>query len=332
MSSQPDKQLQFSMAPSRFGFSSVTPSANLGDVQTKIEYDLNTGEKAKAHFRNAYIKFAGWTFGHAPSLWNDGDAGADTVDWGGPVGGACYDTPRLPQISYVGNIDKNNSFGFSLEQNSGNAGGAAYSTNDYKIPTIIGMYTYADSWGHVAFRAMGQNYGGYKPATTTTAKDRYNKMFGAFMLSGDFKIAKDDLVWNVYLGKAVGGYGTGMQAAYFDDANKEITGLQNLGWMVGYTHNWTDKVRSNIVLSGVTFKSDDKVTVTDGTSGTGMKSGYYGAVNTFVQMTKTLSFGAEYVYEQAKAFGSNDPWLDIDAKATNKQSASKIHLALKANF
>jgi len=157
-------------------------------------------------------------------------------------------------------------------------------------------------------------------------------MFTAFQLSGDVKIAKDALVWQFYMGKAVGQYGFGTQAAYFDEANKDIVGLQNFGWMVGYTHNWTDKVRSNIVISGITFKSDDKVAGTDGTNGDLMKTGLSGHVNTFVALTKTVQFGAEYVYEQAKAFGSNDPWLDIDAKAVNKNSSSKIHLALKATF
>jgi hypothetical protein len=332
-----NNQLQFSTEPTRFGFSSSTPSANLGDVVTKIEYDLNG---SNSHLRHASIKFAGWTFGRSFSLWNDGDAGADTVDWAGPVGAVCFDTPRYLQVSYVGNIDKNNSFGISLEQNDGQGDGSenvAGTTTDYKIPTIIAMYTYADSWGHIGVRVMGQNYGGYIPATGSTAKDRYSKMFGAFALSGDIKIAKDDLVWQFYMGKAVGNYGMGIQAAYFDTTNKDIVGLQNLGWMVGYTHNWTDKVRSNLVLSGVTFKSDDKAKVlgadvTDSTNGDAIKNGYSVHVNTFVALTKTLTFGAEYQYEQAKAFGSNNPWTDIDAKGVNKLSNSKIHLALKANF
>ena len=161
-SGRPDKQLIFSTAPTRFGFASTTPSANLGDIQTKIEFDLNF---SNSHIRHAHIKFAGWTFGRAWSLWNDLDAGADTVDWAGPIGGACYDTSRFLQVSYVGNIDKKMSFGFSLEQNNGFSSGSTtdtdYTTSDYKIPTLIGMFTYADSWGHIGVRAMGQNYGAY---------------------------------------------------------------------------------------------------------------------------------------------------------------------------
>ena len=54
--------------------------------------------------------------------------------------------------------------------------------------------------------------------------------------------------------------------------------------------------------------------------------------NTFVMLTKNLQFGVEYVYEKAEAFGDAPVWTDIDAKGTNDQTNSKIHLALKATF
>ena len=157
-------------------------------------------------------------------------------------------------------------------------------------------------------------------------------MFAAFMLSGDVKFGKDALIWQVYTGKALGAYGTGFQQAYFNDAEQDIVGLESMGWLLGYTHNWTDAVRSNIVLSGVEFKDDSAITATNSTDGTALKTGLYAAVNTFVMLTKNLQFGVEYVYEKAEAFGDAPVWTDIDGQGTNDQSNSKIHLALKANF
>ena len=337
LSGQPGNQIEFSKAPTRFGFASVTPSG-LGDIQTKIEEDFNT---SNSHVRHAYVSFSGWTFGQNWSLWNDFDAAPDNMDWAGPVGLACFDTPRYLQIKWMGSLDKNNSLGVSLEQNSGQGDGlvktgSAYGTADYKVPTLVGMYSYSDSWGHVAVRLLGQNYGGFKPATATTSKDRENKIFWAAMLSGDFKIAKDDLVWSVYQGKALGNYGPGFQSAVLNDANTTVDGLQNLGWDIGYTHNWTDAVRSNIILSGVVFKSstDDAIltAATDGTTGTDLKTGTQVFVNTYVMLAKNLQFGAEYVWSQAKAFGSNNVWKDGNANAVNKNSTSVIHVGLKANF
>jgi hypothetical protein len=337
-SGYPKGEFQINEYPTRFGFASTTPSANLGDVKTKIEYDLNGSND---HLRLAQIQFGGWTIGQAWSMWVDLDAGPDTVDWAGAIGTPGFDTCRYPAIQYVAQLDKNNSLGISLEQNGGEGDGSYSvsgntSTGSRKIPTIIGMYTYADSWGHIGLRVMGQNYSAFIPATATTGSQDYNKMEAAGMVSGDIKIAKDDLVFNFYDGKALGNYGVGFQAALFNDKTQEITGLENLGWMVGYTHNWTDAVRSNIVLSGVTFKSDSSTPQTaagtDGTTGALMKTGYFAAINTFVMLTKNLQFGAEYVWEQAKAFGSNDVWIDYDGSAKNKIVNNKIELALKANF
>lgn len=337
-----DKQFLFALQPTRFGFASSTPSANLGDITTKIEYDLNG---SNSHLRHANLKFGNWTFGQDWSLWADLDAGADTVDWAGPIGGQPFDTPRTKQIKYVTAIDKNNAVGLSLEQNDGqgdgaegagaNAVGSTAGTSDYKIPTIIGMYTYTGDWGHVGFRAMGQNYGAHFAATATTGRTRYSKIMPAFALSGDVKIAKDSLVWNVYWGKGVGSYGPAQQAVVFNDATQTVTAYKNIGWTVGYTHNWTDNVRSNIILSGVTFSSDKDIAATQNPTPAGVqgawKTGNSLFVNTFVRMAKNLQFGAEYAYEQAKPFATNGA-VDSDGKPASKNSNSKISLAVKANF
>jgi hypothetical protein len=330
----PDKQLIMAVQPTRFGFASATPSANLGDIKTKIEYDLNG---SSSHLRLAQIQVGGWTIGQAWSLWNDFDAGVDTVDWAGPIGSACFDTPRYKLVRYDGKIDKNSSFGVSFEQNGGQGDGAAGSggAGDAKVPTIIGAYTYSDDWGHIALRAMAQNYGTFiaadPTATPAVVKTRYSKEEAAFMLSGDVKIAKDDLVYSIYTGNAVGNYGTGFQAADFNDTTQSITAYKSIGWTLGYTHNWTDAVRSNIVVSGTSFSSDSALPATDSTTGTAWKSGNSLFLNTFVKLAKNLEFGAEYIYEQAKPFATNGA-IDGDGKAASKNSNSKIEVSLKANF
>lgn len=328
----PNNQYDFSRFPTRFGFASSTPSANLGDVKTKIEMDFNNGDRVPK-LRHANISFGNWTIGRQWSLWNDMDASTDTVDWAGAIGLPCYDTPRFEAINFTAAIDKNNTVAFALERNTGQGDGTIGTATvaDRKVPTLVAAYSYADSWGHLAVRVLGQNYGGYIPATATTSRDRFSKMFWAGMLSGDVKFGKDDLVFGVYSGKALGNYGTGFQAAEFNDTTKDINGIGSTGWWAGFTHNWTDKVRSNIVISGVTFKADSVLGGTDSNTGNYMKTGLYGTVNTFVALTKNLQFGAEYVYEQAKAFGNN-VYVKNDGKLDNKFASNKIELALKATF
>ena len=233
----PTGQFYMDVAPTRFGFASTTPSANLGDIKTKIEYDLNGSND---HLRLAQIQVGGFTIGQAWSMWVDLDAGADTVDWAGPIGATCFDTCRLPAIQYVAALDKNNSLGIAIEQNGGKTDGSVAAPGNTsvpsgKIPTIIGMYTYADSWGHVGVRVMGQQDSFFIPATATTGKTDYSKMFAAFQVSGDVKIAKDDLVFQVWDGTALGSYGDGFNALYYNDATKTITGHE-AAWLDGGLH------------------------------------------------------------------------------------------------
>jgi hypothetical protein len=355
-SAAPTNQFGMTVNTSRIGFATTTPSANFGDVTTKIEADFNG---APWHLRHAYISIGGLTVGQTWSTWNDLDAGADTVDWAGPVGAPCFDTPRFKQIRYSAQLDKKNNITVGLEQNNGyNDGaseisGAAATTTfvldpttgvttksaspastgqaDGKYPTLVGAYTYADTWGHVGLRALGQNVGAWVPATSTTSSYRYNKMAGAVMVSGNVNVGKDNLVASVYTGSGLGQYGTGFQAAVLNDATQTINLYKSTGWLLGYTHVWNDQVRSNLVGSGVTFSSDSALPATDSSTGSAIKTAYSVNVNTIVKLTKSTELGFEYVYESAKAFGVGQA-KDTDGNATNSNSAGKFEISLTANF
>jgi hypothetical protein len=357
-SNQPDKNFQFGIAPSRFGLASTTPSASLGDIHTKIEFDLNGSND---HLRLANIQIGGWTAGKAWSLWNDMDAGANTVDWAGPIGSACFDTPRMLLLMYVAKLDKNNSLGISLEQNSGYSDGTTFTsaspttTGDAKIPTLVVAYTYADTWGHLALRGLAQDYGVYVPyapataggvysvnpksgaitasaPTAATPEYRFSSMESAGMLSGDVKFGKDDLVFSLYYGNALGQYGTGFQAVLIDaTSNEAIYPYKNVGWLAGYTHNWTDKVRSNVVLSGVNYSSNDSIPTTTGAGASDIKTAYSGFLNTFVKLSKNCEVGMEYVYESARAFGTNQA-VSQDGSPDNSNIARKLEVEMHVDF
>ncbi len=340
----PSNNLQFQVKASRLGFATVTPSASLGDITTKLEFDLNNKYGALG-IRHAVVMFGGWTIGRYWSLWNDLDAGADTVDWAGAIGSACYDTPRLPTVQYNFKLDKNNSLAFSLEQNGGNNDGsgevsgtetATTGTTDGRIPTLVAAYTYSDTWGHLALRGLAQNYGAYVPATATTGKTRYNKVESAGMVSGDFKFGKDDLIFNAYYGDAVGQYGTGFQSALLVDAGQNVYAFKNLGWTVGYTHYWTDAVRSNLILSGVSYSQNSDIDAAQpvgpaASVNNGVKTGYAGFLNTWVKLAKNTEIGFEYVYEQAKPFTDNGA-TNSDDQPASKNSASKLEVSLHVKF
>ena len=321
----PTQNLVLGYAPSRLGFTSITPSANLGDITTKIEMDMNT---APWHTRLVQISIGNWTIGKAWSVWNDLDAGPDTVDWAGPVGGACFDTPRRPLIKYLAHFDKKNSLEIGIEQNGGQTDGTtpgATSKADGRYPNLVAAYTYGDTWGHIGLRGLEQNVAAYIPPTGTTSSSRYSSWEGAFQVSGAFNIAKDALVATLYTGKALGDYGTGIQSAVLNDTTQTVSAFKTTGWMAGYTHNWTDAVRSNLDLSGVSFSSDPLLPAT------AIKSMQSGSVNTIVKLTKSVELGMEYIYESAKTFGSQSA-VDTDGHATDKNTGSKVEVSLTASF
>jgi hypothetical protein len=185
--------LEFSIKPSRWGFASVTPNSTFGDITTKIEYDLNVGSGAAAHMRHAFATVGNLTFGHTWSLWNDGDASIDEVDWAGPVGSPCWDTPRRPQLRYTFPIDKQNTFAISLEQTTGimdgdlAAPGFAGVTSGAKTPNLVAAYTYADTWGHVMATLLETNHAVYVPTVLGVKGKDYSKYGTAFKVSGDVK-------------------------------------------------------------------------------------------------------------------------------------------------
>jgi hypothetical protein len=370
MSVKPDGNYLFSVQPSRYGFASTTPDATFGAISTKIEFDLNgvtTG--AAFHMRHAFVKVGNLEFGHTFSTWNDLDAGPDTVDWGGPVGLACWDTPRRPLIRYTFNFDKNNSLAIAAERNTG-LDGDVYSagTPDNKIPTFIAAYTFADSWGHVGARAMAITHSDYlapvgataavttyaidnkatsptfgqivattTPAAAAVPSSRFSKTTAAFMLSGDVKIGKNDLVWSVYNGSGLGDWGTGNtgsfnQSAQIIAATQTVNAYKNTGFDVGYTQVFTPVVRANAIVSGVIYNKDTFVASAD------IKSSYNVLLNVFYNLNAKTQLGVEYMYETAKSFGVDgktgvaQPWKDKNGAPTDSNNSSKIEVVLQAKF
>jgi hypothetical protein len=354
-SNLPTGQFQFQVKPSRFGFKAVTPSASLGDITAKIEFDENNPSGGPG-LRHAYIQFGGWTFGRYWENMVDLDAMADTVDWSGTIGAPGYDTTRNQQIAYKWQFDKQNSLTIAVEQNGGQSDGSmevADSTTygagagvpDSKIPTFVGAYTYAGTWGHLSVRGLAQNYAAYIAATPTTGSSRYSSEEYTGQLSGDVLIPqnglKDDLVFDVYSGNAPGGPETGIQSALMVDKGQNIYAVKTTGWMVGYTHNWTSQVRSNLVLSGVSWSANSNVpniaALVGGGGGAniGLKSAQQAFVNTFVKLAKNTEIGLEYIYEVAKPFNASSvatPTINSNGAPASNNSASKIEFTVHVDF
>jgi hypothetical protein len=348
---QPSGQFTSTIRTSRVAFNTITPNPELGDISTCFEFDLAPAWSTATtfHIRQAYGTWGNFTLGQTWSNWVDGDAAADEVDWFGPVGQAGYDNPRLPLAAYKWQLNKENSVILSVEDHTGiypggldgaNWGSGTISTpvparavqNDSKYPSVVGVYQYYDKWGHIALRALAQNYGVYSLPGATGDASRPNKWGGAVQVSGQVNcfgldVERDSLIYNVYAGSGVGEYGYGLQSAQYIQGTQTINLYKNTGWTVGYTHTWNAKVRSNLVLSGVNFSTGGSIVTQTGD----IKSQNDLEVNTFVKLTKTAELGIEYMYETVKTVNPNDV-LKSDGSTGNKNTSGKIEVELKFSF
>jgi hypothetical protein len=343
---QPSNNFVDTIRTSRMAFNTITPNPELGDISTCFEFDLAaSGGATNFHLRQAYGSWGNFTLGQTWSNWVDGDAAADEVDWDGPVGQANYDVPRIPLASYKWQLNKENSVILSVEHNAGNGDGANWGSTavpatatapgtpgtDAKLPNLVGVYQYYDKWGHIALRALAQNYGTYYlPATGSGV---HTSTWGtAIQLSGQLNcfgldVERDSLVYNVYTGSGLGEYGIGVQAAQYNAATQNINLYKNTGWTVGYTHTWDQKYRSNLVVSGVTFNPGGSIQTQTGD----IKNQSDIEVNTFVKLTKTAELGLEYMYETVKTVNPNDV-LKSDGTTGNKNTSGKFEVELKYSF
>ncbi|MDR3672867.1 MAG: DcaP family trimeric outer membrane transporter [Holophaga sp.] len=357
----------FSVQPSRYGFTSTTPTAAYGNIFTKIEFDMNNTTGSNAfHLRHAYASVGNFLMGLTYTNWIDLDALADNIEWQGPVGTPGFDTPRRAQIRYTLPIDKNNKVAFSAEVNKGLDGDTyskaivtSYTTNpttgavtqttavpagiqNGKVPAFVASYTYSDSWGHIGVRGIAIDHQTFIPATAGVGAASWNKWTGGGLLSGDVKFGKDDLIFSIYDGTGLADWGYGAQSAVFTSgataangyntsANQQVQTYQNVGWTVGYTHVFNEKWRANLIQSGVVFKSNDQIATTNSATGTDVKSQLNYYANVYYSYTKNAQIGVEYFYDVAKTFGQNTV-LKSDGTSTNSAKSGQLELLLQVKF
>lgn len=331
--------------PSRFGFASVTPTNAFGDITTKLEWDDNGAPGGNGyHLRHAYATVGNFLMGQTWSVWVDGDATPDALDWQNAVGLPGYDTPRRAQMRYTFKFDKMSSLAISLESDQGTEDGSTGTTTaDPKIPAIVAAYSYYDTWGHINVAAMDVYHGFYIPATAGVSDTSFSKSSAAFKVSGDVKFGKDDLVFSVYDGQALGPWGAGLQVSQITNTAaipKDIQFYSNVGWSGGYTHVFTPEWRANVYVSGVNFSSNSSIPATQGIGSTGsygagtataIKSITDYAANAIYSFNKNTTLGLEYFYETAKSFGANE-FLQQDGSKKDTVKNGRFELVLQAKF
>ena len=341
----PTSQFYMSGNGSRLGVATITSSAALGDITTKLEFDDNGSGDAKYgafEIRHMAMSFGNWTIGHTGSLFSDPDAGVAGIDSNGYQGGKNWDTGRFPLVQYVAKLDAKNTIGVSLEQNSQNgssqtgapkyyAPNVAGAQSDNKLPTLVGAYTFGDSWGHVRLSAAIQSWGFRVPATATVAERKESTVTTTLGLGTKVLIGKDNVSATLVTGKGSGAYSQGDAGlSFYDATKKEWDLIKSTGWQAGYTHTFTDAVNASVGAVGYSY-TDDKAIPADNTPGH-VKSFMAAFVNATVQVTKTFNYGVEYKYEKYTFTGNNSAANDKGVLSGNTTNSSMLEFTCSATF
>jgi hypothetical protein len=315
-----DGQVNFTAQESRLNLTALTKSESLGEVKTVVEGDFyNFGGTGNLfRLRHAYVSGGSYLAGQTWSTFMDLDtAGTETLDFNGPVG---YAFIRQPQLRYTAKLPTGD-LALALESPSGDISTNTTDNHLDKSPDIVARYTVDPSWGHIGVAGLGR----YLASDSGLPGTHPNKLaFGVMGGLGVKTIGKDMLVFQTIDGNGVGRYlnqGQGYSAVLINGALKPINVW---GGTVGYTHFWTDALRSSADY-GLDHFSTPK-----GESITPIKLLNSVHANLIYSPWTDTDIGLEYIYGHLE---TSSPVLDAATRTSaTKGDASRIEGSVKYTF
>jgi len=263
-----------------------------GSPRFYFQNDFYGGSGGEFPFRvrQLYGSYYNFVFGQTFSVFEDPDAWPDTVDYEGP-NAAIF--ARRPLVRYQVPLNKKWQLNFGLEQpgaevdtsidpqarsvNHAPDGGFNVRWEDSKI-------------GHVQFGTILRDIGVKGPITGDQSA------FGwGLNLSASLNVFQQDSVQAQFT------YGEGLFRYFNDDfvnndaafdSSGKLTPIPALGAVVGYTHKWSDTLRSTASYGYVHLDNE----MSQGPQA--YHETHYGSLNVVWQMRKRLSLGFEGLYGQ----------------------------------
>ncbi len=289
---------------SRFGLLTQTPTEALGPIMTKIEADFDGSQtswggetQSNLRLREAYVKVGNLLAGQTYSTFTDLAAMPDLVEWNGT---GIAPTIRQAMLRYSVPLGKSrvdlaveNSIGSSWPK----APVADFDTNfDY-----VARFDHNTDWGHVSVRGVGTQY----------HTDQQHKWgFGAAASSRVNLGPKDSLVALVAGGDGIGRfmYNAAVQGAVNTSQGMEL--WSGWGAHLGYTHKWSDQLRSTVASAYTRFDENAKANTAARTViAAGAGSDFYPNhsirqfwANSFYTPYKNFDVGLDYTYGKRETF------------------------------
>jgi len=267
---------QMTASESRFNIETRTPT-NFGELKTFIEGDFtnpngltNSGSlhvnsnSYGFRLRQAYGTFGPFLAGQTLSLFRDGSAEAETLDFGGPQ---AFGVTRQPQVRYTFDFGNGLTWAVSAENPQTqifNLDTAATKTTfgaaqTDKIPDFVTAVQYSAPWGRLKLAGVIRDIYWHTGTEVATAHGASESKVGwgvGFSGNWNVPIGKDGLGWEAGYGQGAGRYinsdGPPTPDAFlFNDGAGHNTFHTIPAWLVSanYVHFWNDTLRSNIAGS-----------------------------------------------------------------------------------
>lgn len=297
-----DGQAIVSVMQSKLGVQGNT-QVNGQNLHTKFEFDffgvgVDEGQTT-IRLRHAYGEWGNWLGGQTNSLFMDGDAFPNQIDYWGPAGMVFYRTPQIRynfmkgdnQAAVAIEVPGSNVDPGEVRQISDELG--ATIKNDEELPDLTLMGRVNRDWGH--FQASGiLRRVGFETLGTPGNNPSDSELGWGINLSSNFKMMDK----NKFILAAV--YGEGI-ASYMNDGGVDMAAggtLTNpsaetvplLGLTAFYDHYWSDQYSTSIGYSSTEVDNQSLQT------GDAFKKGQYALVNLLHTPHKNIMYGAELLW------------------------------------
>lgn len=266
----------------RFYLDTRTPS-KVGEIRTYVEGDFY-GSGGAFRLRHAFVEIGDtWLAGQWWSNFMDENIIPNTLDFEKP---AAYAFARHAMFRYKHKLSEHAYVALAVEQPSTNAQAPTEPGKfESPIPDLTGRYRVTKDWGHVQVSAFAARLD-YR----FTSGEKDEVFLWAGNLSGQFNFfeKKDKLIYQVVYGEGASRYRGGLSAAL--DENGELKAMTDLGFTVGYEHQWSPSFTSLLVLN------KGSVDNLAGQPPSAIHQATYGAANVLWHFTNRAFAGVEYLH------------------------------------
>ncbi|BAL26900.1 DcaP family trimeric outer membrane transporter [Azoarcus sp. KH32C] len=289
---------------SRFGLLASTPTGTeAGPVLAKVEADFDGrndlgGEtQTTARLREAYLKVGGLLVGQSWSTFVDLRAVPELVEWNST---GIVPTIRQAMVRYTKPLDERSRVELAVENSIGNSWARTPKADFDTSYDLVARYDHDTDWGHFSLRGVTMEY----------KNDRHLKRGYGLAASTRANLGPRDSV--VLLAAGGDGIGRYIYNGLVQQAVETPNGIRlwdAWGAHLGYTHVWTDTLRSTAAFAYTHFQRDDAANAAQLAAVGGVNSDFAPNrtlrqvfLNTLWNPYRSVDVGLDYTFGQRETF------------------------------